>query len=78
MGTRFKVAGHTDDTGGEAHNLTLSRRRAEAVRRYLVEEKGIDADRLAIEAHGENDLLIEEQTEYARRMNRRVEFSPAR
>lgn len=78
VGIRFKVAGHTDDTGGEAHNLTLSRRRAEAVRRYLVEEKGIDAARLAIEAHGENDLLIEEQTEYARRMNRRVEFSPAR
>lgn len=76
--TRFKIAGHTDDTGGAAHNLRLSRRRAEAVRRYLVEVRGIDADRLDIEAHGENDLLMNEQTDYARRMNRRVEFSPAR
>ena len=34
---RFKVAGHTDDRGSESHNLDLSRRRAEAVRGYLVE-----------------------------------------
>lgn len=76
-GLRFKVAGHTDDRGPEAHNLELSRRRAESVRRYLV-ENGIDPDRLEIEAHGERAPLMGETTDYARQMNRRVEFSPAR
>lgn len=75
---RFKVAGHTDDLGSETHNLGLSRRRAETVRRYLVESGGIQATRLEIEAHGENNPLIGEQSEYARQMNRRVEFTPAR
>lgn len=77
-GMRFKVAGHTDDTGSAEHNLGLSRRRAEAVRRYLVESGGIEPGRLEIEAHGENNLLMTERSEYARRMNRRVEFAPAR
>ena len=75
---RFKVAGHTDDRGSETHNLGLSRRRAETVRRYLIESGGIAATRLEIEAHGENNPLIGEESEYARQMNRRVEFTPAR
>jgi outer membrane protein OmpA-like peptidoglycan-associated protein len=77
-GVRFKVAGHTDDLGSETHNLGLSRRRAETVRRYLIESGGIEATRLEIEAHGENNPLIGEQSDYARQMNRRVEFTPAR
>jgi len=76
-GIRFKVAGHTDDTGSADHNLELSRRRAMAVRQYLI-ENGIPDTRLEIEAHGENNLLMSEQDEYARQMNRRVEFTPAR
>lgn len=75
---RFKVAGHTDDTGSEAHNLKLSRQRADAVRQYLVEQGGIPADRLEIEAHGENAPLMSDGSDYARQMNRRVEFMPAR
>ena len=76
--TRFVIAGHTDDRGSDAHNLRLSRRRAEAVRRYLVEQGGVDAERLVIEAHGENAPLMGEDSDFARAMNRRVEFSPAR
>ena len=74
---RFKVAGHTDDRGSEAHNIELSRRRAEAVRGYLV-QAGVERGRLDIEAHGENAPLMSESSEYARQMNRRVEFTPAR
>lgn len=78
METRFVIAGHTDDRGSEAHNLRLSRQRAEAVRRYLVERGGVAEERLLIEAHGENAPLLGEESEFARAMNRRVEFSPAR
>jgi outer membrane protein OmpA-like peptidoglycan-associated protein len=77
-GVRFKVAGHTDDTGSALHNLRLSRERADAVRSYLIERGGIDSARLEIEAHGENNPLIGGQDDYARQMNRRVEFTPAR
>lgn len=76
-GIRFKVAGHTDDRGSVEHNLELSRRRAERVRAYLVEQ-GVDQSRLEIEAHGENAPLMNEASDYARQMNRRVEFSTAR
>ncbi len=75
---RFKVAGHTDDRGSESHNMALSRRRAETVRRYLIEHGGIEPDRLEIEAHGEADPLMPEESDYARKMNRRVEFMPIR
>ena len=76
-GIRFKVAGHTDDTGSAEHNLELSRKRAKVVRQYLI-ENGIPDTRLEIEAHGENNPLMSEQDDYARQMNRRVEFAPAR
>jgi len=75
---RFTVAGHTDDRGSESHNIGLSRRRAETVRRYLIESGGIAAARLEIEAHGEKSPLMADDSEYARRMNRRVDFTPAR
>ena len=75
---RFKVAGHTDARGSEAHNMGLSGRRAQSVRDYLVETAGIDADRLETEALGETIPLMRDESAYARQMNRRVEFTPLR
>ena len=75
---RFAVSGHTDDRGSEQHNEGLSMRRAKVVHKHLVEVGGIDSDRLALEAHGEAVPLMVDDSEYARRMNRRVEFMPIR
>ncbi len=77
-GMRFKVAGHTDARGSEQHNMGLSGRRAESVRDYLIETGGIDADRLEVEAMGETHPLMQDESDYARQMNRRVEFTPLR
>ena len=77
-GLRFRVAGHTDDRGSEQHNMGLSGRRAENVRQYLIESGGINADRLETEALGETTPLMREGSDYARKMNRRVEFTPLR
>ena len=44
--------GHADRIGGDTYNLQLSKRRAEAVRAYLI-GKGIDAGRIRAEARGE-------------------------
>ncbi len=75
---RFKVAGHTDDRGSDSHNMSLSRRRAITVRNYLIEQGGIDEKRLEIEALGETNPLMKDESDYARQMNRRVEFTPLR
>jgi OOP family OmpA-OmpF porin len=49
---RLEVEAHADRIGGDAYNLALSRRRAEAVRGYLA-GKGVDAGRIRAEALGE-------------------------
>ena len=77
-GMRFKVAGHTDARGSEQHNMGLSGRRAETVRSYLIESGGVDETRLEIQALGETTPLMQDDSEYARQMNRRVEFTPLR
>ena len=51
-GTRFLLAGHTDAKGGDAYNLKLSQRRAEAIKRYLVDQFRVDEQRLLAIGYG--------------------------
>jgi outer membrane protein OmpA-like peptidoglycan-associated protein len=53
----FRVEGHADPRGGDAHNLALSQRRAESVVGYLVREHGIAAERLQPVGKGSSELL---------------------
>ena len=69
----LKVSGHTDDEGEEEYNKKLSERRAAAVTSFLV-NNGIEPTRINYYGFGENEPLINEQTEEARQQNRRVEF----
>ena len=66
---RIKLRGHADETGPEDYNLDLSRKRAEAVRQYLV-RNGARASQLEVEALGEAEPISSEQ----QARNRRVEF----
>lgn len=68
------VAGHTDSKGAEKYNQTLSERRAKAVRQYLIDNYGIAADALGVEAHGELQPVADNTTEAGRSKNRRVEI----
>jgi outer membrane protein OmpA-like peptidoglycan-associated protein len=70
---RVSIEGHTDDTGSDAQNLDLSRRRAESVRRSLV-ELGIDPGRLEARGFGRTRPLVPGATPEAREKNRRVEL----
>ena len=70
---RLAVDGHTDDVGRDPTNLDLSRRRAIAVVRWLVDH-GIDERRLEARGFGARQPLIREKTAEARATNRRVEF----
>lgn len=70
---RVKINGHTDDVGNDDHNLSLSKRRAEAVYTYLI-NKGISATRLSHEGYGEKQPIATNSTEEGRALNRRTEF----
>ena len=70
---RIQVNGHTDNVGGEADNLQLSKDRARAVYDYLVGE-GIDPDRLQSEGYGETRPIATNDTAEGRRQNRRTAF----
>jgi OOP family OmpA-OmpF porin len=70
---RIEIGGHTDARGADDANLALSQRRAEAVRRYLVEQ-GIAADRLTAVGYGETRPLTAGTSQAELRLNRRISF----
>ncbi len=72
-GIRARIEGHADSTGPEDYNRGLSLRRAEAVRKYLVDH-GISITRLSVVGKGESDPLVSNKTKAGRAVNRRVEF----
>jgi OOP family OmpA-OmpF porin len=70
---RVSVEGHTDSVGSDAYNMKLSRRRAIAVRDYMV-SRGIDAGRISTEGYGETRPVATNHTAEGRAQNRRVEI----
>lgn len=70
----MSINGHTDDVGGDAYNLELSRRRAAAVRRVLIERHGIAAGRLRSAGFGASSPIETNDTPEGRARNRRVEL----
>ncbi len=69
----FKVVGHTDSRGKASYNLSLSRKRANAVRDYLV-GKGVDGNRISAVGMGETQPIADNNTAGGRAQNRRVEI----
>jgi outer membrane protein OmpA-like peptidoglycan-associated protein len=68
------IYGHTDSSGSDAYNQTLSERRAESVANYL-SSRGVVRARMATRGFGESQLLVNpEVTEADRAANRRVEI----
>lgn len=72
--SRVEIAGHTDDAGDPQGNLTLSKERAESVRKHLVQKLGVSADRLVVAHYGQSRPIAPNTTPESRRLNRRVEF----
>jgi OOP family OmpA-OmpF porin len=67
------IEGHTDSVGTDAYNKKLSQRRAESVKKYMVEKGGIDANRIKAIGFGEEKPIASNDTDEGRQQNRRVE-----
>lgn len=70
---RLEVASHTDAIGDAVINMKLSQRRADAVRKYLV-QSGVDPEQVEAKGYGETQPIADNSTEEGRTANRRVEF----
>ena len=70
---RVRIEGHTDSSGPETHNQTLSEERARAVLDYLATH-GVAPDRLAFKGFSSSQPRDRNDTEAGREANRRVEF----
>jgi len=72
---KLRISGHTDSSGDEIRNKSLSQERADAIRDYIVLLHPIEADRVVAEGFGNSRPVVKnEQTDDDRRLNRRVEF----
>jgi outer membrane protein OmpA-like peptidoglycan-associated protein len=69
----LRIEGHTDSRASDEYNLDLSQRRAESVRRYLIEE-GVADVRLVARGYGETQPRASNETEAGMALNRRVDL----
>ena len=71
---KLRIEGHTDDVGKAKDNLVLSRRRAEAVKDWLVRNAKVAAGRLETQGLGDTKPVTSNATDEGRAKNRRVEL----
>jgi outer membrane protein OmpA-like peptidoglycan-associated protein len=72
-GIAVRIEGHTDSDGDAQKNVNLSKRRAAAVKRYLV-SRGISANRLSSDGFGATKPIADNSTEDGKIRNRRIEI----
>ena len=70
---RVEISGHTDSTGDPKKNMTLSGKRAESVRNFLIKQ-GCDASLLIAKGYGATRPIADNDTDEGRQQNRRVEL----
>jgi OOP family OmpA-OmpF porin len=68
----LELEGHTDSIGSDAYNMKLSKRRAESVKKYLVDVFGIKDSRITTVPFGESKPVATNDTAEGRQKNRRV------
>jgi outer membrane protein OmpA-like peptidoglycan-associated protein len=71
-GLSIEIEGHTDNTGAESHNQTLSENRAKAVYDYLI-TAGIGKSRLTLKGYGFSRPVAGNESEEGKQKNRRTE-----
>ncbi len=72
--TTVNIAGHTDSRGAANYNMGLSKDRAYSVANYLTSQ-GVASNRINVVAYGESRPVADNNTDYGRQQNRRVELT---
>jgi len=72
--TNILIEGHTDDTGTDEHNMTLSKDRAQSVSTYLATAE-VTSSRFSITGYGETQPIVTNDTPEGRQKNRRVDIA---
>ena len=70
---KAEIQGHTDSKGAAEYNLQLSQKRAESVKKILVDRYGISSSRLSAAGYGENMPLVPNDTPENMKKNRRID-----
>ncbi|MCX5811629.1 MAG: SUMF1/EgtB/PvdO family nonheme iron enzyme [Proteobacteria bacterium] len=70
---KVQIEGHTCIIGGAKYNLRLSQRRADSVRKYLIQKFGIEPSRLTAKGYGLSRPIASNKTAEGRKQNRRIE-----
>jgi outer membrane protein OmpA-like peptidoglycan-associated protein len=70
----MELQGHTDNTGSKALNLELSRKRADAVVRYLTTRHSVALHRIYVAGYGDANSVADNKTRDGRKQNRRVDM----
>jgi general secretion pathway protein A len=71
--TKIFITGYTDSTGPISYNKAISKRRAETVKNYLI-NNGVSLSKITAVGLGSQDFIASNETEKGRRLNRRVEI----
>jgi len=71
---KVEISGHTDNMGSYPYNISLSARRANAVKKHLV-KAGIDPERITVAGYGPDKPISDNSTRAGRQLNRRTEFT---
>jgi outer membrane protein OmpA-like peptidoglycan-associated protein len=72
---KLKISGHTDSQGDPGSNLALSQKRAEAIKKYIMQKGYIEDGRIEAIGYGnQKPIITEEKTDADHKINRRVEF----
>jgi len=70
---KVMIVGHSDNVGGHEANVELSRRRADAVKYYMM-QRGVEPDRIETRGEGPDSPIADNGTRAGRQANRRIEF----
>ncbi len=70
---KFQIHVHTDDVGDAKSNLSLSQKRADAIKNELI-KKGADKLRITAKGFGESSPIADNKTKEGKALNRRIEF----
>lgn len=71
---RVEIGGHTDATGSDKADMAISLKRAESVKKYLMDKFNIPGDRLVVKAYGKSKPIADNKSKEGRAKNRRVEI----